>query len=140
MESKCIYDKVITFENLYLAYRQVRLNKRDYNIQQKYEFDLECNLINLQKRLKDPRKYKVKKYNKFKIYEPKMRQVSAPYFEDRIVHQAIHKVIEPKIVSKFIPTTYACIEKRGTHKAVKDLYNSLCSEVLRGGGSFLFKS
>lgn len=140
MKKECIYDKGFSFEYLYLAYRQVRLNKRDYNIQQKYEFDLECNLINLQKRLKDPRKYKVKKYNKFKIYEPKMRQVSAPYFEDRIVHQAIHRIIETGVVSKFIPTTYACIKNRGTHKAVKDLQNSLSSEALRGGGRILFKS
>lgn len=59
------------------------------------------------------------------VHEPKMRQIAAPHFEDRIVHQAIVRVIEPRIVSTFIPTTYACIKGRGTHKAVLDLQQTL---------------
>ena len=134
MKNPCVYDKIISFDNLYSAYRQVRLNKRDYAIQQKYEFNVECNLIKLQNLLKNPQKYKVRRYNKFIIREPKMRQVSAPFFEDRIIHQAIHKVIEPEVVKHFISTTYACLIKKGTHKAVKDLHLSLNSEHIRGGG------
>lgn len=59
------------------------------------------------------------------VHEPKMRQIAAPHFEDRIVHQAIVRVIEPQIVSTLIPTTYACIKGRGTHKAVLDLQQTL---------------
>ena len=52
MTQDCIYNKIISFDNLHSAYRQVKLNKRDYAIQQKYEFNVECNLINLQKDFK----------------------------------------------------------------------------------------
>lgn len=54
-----------------------------------------------------------------------MRQIAAPHFEDRIVHQAIVRIIKPQIVSTFIPSTYACIKGRGTHKAVFDLQQAL---------------
>ncbi len=133
-----MYDKIINFENLYRAYRKVRLLKRHYPSQQKYEFNLETNLCKLHLRLRDPQKYKPKPYRKFTIYEPKMRGISAPHFEDRIVHQAIVRIIEPDIIQTYIPTSYACIKERGTHKAVKDLRSAL--EKLGDKDTFYFKA
>lgn len=120
-----LYKKISSFNNLYKAYRLVRCGKRHKRIQQEYEFNLELNLIKLQKKLKQPANYHPKGYNKFTIYEPKMREIAAPSFEDRIVHRAIFRVIEPMIRKKFIKTTYACIKDRGTHKAVNDLHKSV---------------
>lgn len=120
-----VYQDIISFENLYDAYRRVRLNKRLYKVQQRYEFQLETNLSRLAYRLRSPATYQPRSYHRFTICEPKKRQISAPYFEDRIVHQAIHRYIEPGIVSAFIPTSYACLKERGTHKAVNDLQAAL---------------
>ena len=59
------------------------------------------------------------KYRTFKIYEPKERVIRALPYVDRIVHQwYIHEFIKPYIVPRFINDSYACIEGRGTHKAV----------------------
>lgn len=121
MEDDSLYQKIISFDNLYKAYRRVRLGKRYYLAQQKYEFKLESNLVELGQELKDPGKYKPRPYHRFVVYEPKKRQVSAPHFNDRIVHQAVVFIIEPLIVKHFIENTYACIKGRGTHKAVADV-------------------
>ena len=120
-----MFEKIISFENLYRSYRNVRRLKRYYPAQQKYEFNLETNLCKLQQKLKNPSKYNPRPYRRFAVYEPKKRQISAPHFEDRIVHQAIVRVIGPGIVEKFIPQSYACIENRGTHKAVADIKKAL---------------
>ena len=52
-------------------------------------------------------------YKIFTVYEPKVRTVQAPAFEDRIVHHAICIVIAPLFIHKFIPATFACISERG---------------------------
>lgn len=119
------YSNTISIRNLYLGYRKARLGKRYKTVQQKYEFHLEINLANLHEKLKNPKNYKPKKYRKFTIYEPKMREVAAPSFEDQIVHQALFTTLEPPIRKKFIKHSYACIKNRGTHKAVRDIQKSL---------------
>ena len=121
-----MFDQITSFENLYQAYRLVRRLKRHRVAQQRYELRLEVNLARLQKRLRS-QKYRPRAYRQFMVHEPKMRQIAAPHFEDRIVHQAIVRVIEPQIVPTFIPTTYACIKGRGTHRAVLDLQQALGS-------------
>lgn len=117
-----MYSEIISFENLYRAYRKVRLLKRHYKLQQQYEFNLETNLVKLHQKLENPCVYRPRAYRRFTIHEPKQREIAAPYFEDRIIHQAIYHITEPSIVRAFIPTTYACIKQRGTHKAVEDLH------------------
>lgn len=125
MNHNSLYQTISSFDNLYKAYRLVRCGKRHKRIQQEYEFNLELNLVKLQRKLKNPCRYHPKGYNKFTIYEPKMREIAAPSFEDRIVHRAIFRIIEPMIRENFVPMTYACIKDRGTHKAVEDLQTSV---------------
>lgn len=119
-----MFEQITSFENLHQAYRLVRRLKRHRVAQQRYELHLEMNLARLQDRLR-AQKYRPRAYRHFMVHEPKMRQIAAPHFEDRIVHQAIVRIIEPQIVSTFIPSTYACIKGRGTHKAVLDLQQAL---------------
>lgn len=121
-----MFDQITSFENLHQAYRLVRRLKRFRVAQQRYELHLEVNLARLQDRLRS-QKYRPRAYRHFMVHEPKMRQIAAPHFEDRIVHQAIVRIIEPQIVSTFIPSSYACIKGRGTHKAVLDLQQALGS-------------
>ncbi len=61
-------------------------------------------------------------YREFKVYEPKERIIKSLPYIDRVVHQwYIEEFIKPYIVPRFINTTFACIENRGTHKAVEQL-------------------
>ncbi len=135
-----VYEKIIDIENLFKAYRKVRLCKRYRPVQQRYELNLESNIVRLQRSLVDPYRYLVKSYKKFTIHEPKTRQIAAPDFADRVVHQAIIRIIEPDIVKTFIPTTYACIKKRGTHKAVLELHELLKNKTTVDQSMFFLKT
>lgn len=49
-----------------------------------------------------------------------------PYNPDRIVQHAIMNVLKPILINLFIENSYACVEKRGPHKASKK-----CAEFTR---------
>jgi len=57
-------------------------------------------------------------YRQFMVYEPKQRMISAAPFRDRVVHHAVHDIIEPLIDPSFIYDSYACRRGKGTHRAV----------------------
>lgn len=98
--------------------KQGKTNKKEIIL---FKMDLETNLMNLYRKLKTG-KYKMGKYREFTIYEPKERLIKALPYVDRIVHQwYIEEFIKPFIVPKFISTSFACIETKGTHAAVKKL-------------------
>lgn len=106
--------KITSFKNLLTAYRKTRKRKRYRRKLQKFELNFEDRLIDIQKRLKTGR-YRPKQYHQFLVYEPKLRQVSAPAFIDRVVHHAIINIIEPLFDHQFISNTFACRKKKGTH-------------------------
>ena len=62
--------------------------------------------------------YKFSGYMRFKVYEPKERIVDAPHFRDKIVQIALNNVLKEFFNEIFIYDSYACIDNKGTHKAV----------------------
>ena len=118
---KNCYDKKLKFENLLEAHKRAKKGKGWKREIILYEMDLETNLINLYGRLENEN-YKQGKYREFYIYEPKERLIKSLPYVDRIVHQwYIKEFIKPYIMPRFIKDTYACIDERGTHKAIKTL-------------------
>ena len=114
----CFYDK-LTFDNLLEAHNRAKKNKGNKKEVIKFEMDLESNLINIIRRLKDG-SYKISEYREFKIYEPKERTIKCLPYKDRIVQQwYIHEFIMPYIVPRLVSTCSACILGRGTLYAVR---------------------
>lgn len=105
----------------------------------KFEADLEVNLLCLIDEIKNNR-YEVGDYSKFKIYEPKERIIEALPYRDRVVHQwYVHEFITSNFIPKFITNSYACIEGRGTHKAVKDLQFAMRKAKRKYGSYWILK-
>ena len=103
------------------AHKRARKHKTYKNEVIYFELNLENNITNLLNNLKS-HKYRLGKYYIFKIYEPKERIIKALPYVDRIVHQwYVEEFIKPYIVPRFINKTYACLENRGSHKAVEML-------------------
>jgi len=73
---KNLYPQIYTFENLYTAYRKARRGKRSRVAVAAFEFDMEHNLLELQRELCD-QTYRPGAYHNFIIREPKRRLVSA---------------------------------------------------------------
>lgn len=116
---KNIFYKNLTFEKLLAAHQRAKKHKLYKNEIILFELNLENNLVNLLNNIKN-HNYKLGEYRIFTIYEPKERIIKSLPYIDRIVHQwYVEEFIKPYIVSKFISTSFACLENKGTHKAVE---------------------
>ena len=78
---KNIYDEICTFENLYIAYKNARKNKRFRDEVLDFSTNVEEYLMDISKELREQR-YQVGEYKEFYIYEPKQRLIMALPFRD----------------------------------------------------------
>ncbi len=113
-----LFDKICSFENIYSAYLKARKGKKLKKEVLLFNYNLEANLINLEKELRTG-KYVHGGYKEFVVRDSKRRIIRAPCFKDRIVHHALCNVIEPIFEKTFIFDSYACRKGKGTHRAVK---------------------
>jgi RNA-directed DNA polymerase len=113
-----LYDRVCAFENLMRAGHRTLLEGRRYRGEGAlFKLHYEKHLLQLHKELTS-RSYRHGPYKSFTIYEPKQRTVLAAPLRDRLVHHALHDVVEPLIGRKFIHDNYACRHGKGTHAAI----------------------
>ncbi len=119
-----LYDRVCSFENLWLASRNARKGKRLKPQVVDFEFNLEANLFRLQEELKNER-YAFGGYRQFTIHEPKERIISAAPYSDRVVHHALCNVIEPILDRAMIYDSYACRVNKGSHRAIERAHHFL---------------
>ena len=130
----CFY-KALTFEKFIQAHERARKHKAYKTEIIRFELNLENNLMNLIRNIKN-NQYHTGKYHEFTIYEPKERVIKALPYIDRIVHQwYVEEFIKPNFLPKFISKTYACLEDKGTHKAVENVQNDM-KIMKRNLGSF----
>lgn len=111
-----LYRKIISEENLKLAYQKSRKGKawqrNVKEIDQQQEYYLSELLHILQNK-----EYKTSQYKTKMIYEPKFRTIYIlPYYPDRILQHAIMNVLEPIWDKLFIYDSYACRQGKGQHK------------------------
>lgn len=112
-----LWDQVIAFDNLLLAYRKARKGKRSRDEVACFDLNLESELFSIQRDL-EQRTYRPGTYRLYMIYERKARQISAAPFRDRVVHHALMNVVEPLLDKRFIYDSYACRKEKGVHRAV----------------------
>jgi len=112
-----LYEKIISFENLYWASKSARMGKKSKQSCATFEMNVEDELIALHKEL-HAKNYQPGSYREFTIYERKPRKISAAPYRDRVVHHALCQVIEPIFERAFIHDSYACRPGKGTHRAV----------------------
>jgi len=112
-----IYPKIIAKENLYCSAYMAARGRRYRDAVADFNFRLEDEIDKLHKELV-AKTYRHGRYRLFSIYEPKERNIAAAPFRDRVIHHAVHDIIEPMIDKTFIYHSYACRKGKGTHKAV----------------------
>ena len=112
--------------DLYKAYKDARKNKRGKAYQLKFEFNLEDNLVTLRDELYNGT-YKPLPSTCFIIHDPKMREVFAADFRDRIVHHLFYNYTHVLLERTFIHDSYSCIKGRGTHYGIKRLKHHIRS-------------
>ena len=110
----------ISYENLYRAYLDCRQNKRSKPDALRFEINSEENLRNLFEELLE-RTYHPSSCDCFVSTKPKLREIFASDFKDRIVHHLIVRYLEKIWEPVFIYDSYASRKAKGIHLAAKRL-------------------
>lgn len=61
----------------------------------------------------------------FIIHDPKLRQIVAPCFEDRVLHHAIINLAQARFEQMLMPCVYACRPGKGVHAAARAVQKQL---------------
>ena len=112
-----LYPKIAEPENLRLAFWKAQRGKRHRPDVQAFRADLDLNLDRLRSTLLDE-SLSLGVYHYFTVRDPKVRQICAASFHDRVLHHAVMNVCEPVFERYAITDTYACRPGKGTHRAV----------------------
>lgn len=114
---------LISMENLLQAYKLSSKGKIKYKYKTtKISYQTNKILTKIQQAL-FTHTYKFSSYHNFHLQDTKTREIWVPTFQDKIVQMALTNVITPFLTQLAITDTYACVKGRGTHAAVKTIYN-----------------
>ena len=114
---KRLFDEIVSFQNLLKAAKLAQRGKRFKDSTARFNFQLERELWALHRELAEKR-YAPGRYREFVVHEPKRRIISAAPYRDRVVHHALHNVLEPIFEPTFIYDSYATRKGKGTHAAL----------------------
>ncbi len=107
---------------MFESWREFRKGKRGKSDVQEFERNLEDNLFELHRELKN-KTYRHSNYTSFYITDLKSRHIHKACVKDRIVHHAVYRILYPIFDKSFVYDSYSCRLNKGTHKAVDRLEN-----------------
>jgi len=81
---------------------------------------LEDNIFQLHQEL-TTKTYQHSYYTSFYVQDPKLRHIHKACVRDRVLHQAVFRILYPIFDQGFIFNSYSCRLNKGTHRAVKRL-------------------
>lgn len=121
-----IYPEVYDMENIKIAHANARKGKVHYREIEQVDTNPEKYFKRIHYMLKN-KTFHNSKYKVFNRFDSgKVREIyKLPYFPDRIIHHCIMQVVEPIWIRTLISNTFACIKKRGIHKAVEKIKEDL---------------
>jgi len=122
---------IFSFSNIYRCYLACRRNKRNTINALKFEINAEENVLKLEREL-IAKTYRPSRSILFASRKPKLREIFAADFRDRVVHHILVDYLERIYEPIFIHDSYACRRDKGTHAAVMRLRKFL-RKVSRNG-------
>src|SRR5690606_3118445 len=134
-----LYEQIIDFDNLWAAYLEARKGKRYKPEVMAFTANLEENLLNIHNHLVWGTWRPGEAYE-FELRREKRRHVQAPPFEDRIVHHALVRIVEPLFERRFIHHSYACRKEKGAQRAVKAVQRDIRKMQARSPNPYIVKA
>lgn len=120
-----LFDKIFCEDNLEKAYRDSLKATGKFKAEALvFQRNETVNLSRLQRSLYN-RTYKFDGYDTFNVYEPKERIINAPHYKDKVVQLALNNVLKEIFTPAFISSSFACMDDRGTHKAVEKVQSNM---------------
>lgn len=108
----------ITLDQVYAGYLDCRKRKKSSKSCAEFQMRLIPNIVELHRKLND-HTYTIGKSIAFCVTRPKIREVFAAEFTDRIVHHIVIQRLNPLFEKFFIADTYNCRKGKGTMFGVK---------------------
>ena len=108
----------VLFDELYLSYLRCRRNKRSSINALRFEANAEENLYALAEELAND-VYRPSRSIRFAVDRPKLREIVAADFRDRVVHHYLVERLERIFEPLFIHDSYACRLGKGVHAALQ---------------------
>ncbi|MCP5440707.1 MAG: reverse transcriptase [Chromatiaceae bacterium] len=121
----------VSYAELYRCYVRCRRNKRNTINALKFETRQELALLELMDEL-NSRRYWPGRSVCFVTRKPKLREIFAADFRDRIVHHLVVDHLERHWERVFIHDSYACRKGKGVHRAV-DRLQTFLHQLTRSG-------
>jgi len=112
---------IFSYVNIYDAYLDCRSNKRNTYNALGFEINAGENIVKLEQELKD-RTYHPSPSLLFAAKKPKVREIFAAPFRDRVIHHLLVNELEKIWEPIFIHDSYASRVFKGTHAAKERLY------------------
>ena len=121
---KDLYWLIISPSALFRAWNVFRLDKRNKLDVMNFELNLEKNIFDLYRDLKNGI-YKHGPYKGFWIHDPKLRRIHKSTVRDRVLHHAIFSILNSIFEPTFISNSFSCRIGKGTHKGMKKVADML---------------
>ncbi|MCL2455255.1 MAG: reverse transcriptase/maturase family protein [Micrococcales bacterium] len=127
------FEHMADFDTLLYAHAAARKGKRKTRAVMEFQMDLAANLWQLHEEL-TAGAYKPGPYAHFVVREPKVRQVFAPPYRDRVVQHALcDTVLRPALDPRLVYDNAACRQGKGTHFALDRLAGFMREHFRRHG-------
>jgi len=111
------FNKIIETDNLLKAWQEFRKGKRSKKDVAEFELNLENNLFGLHYRLASGN-WQPDPYEIFFVQDPKLRRIHKATVRDRVLYQAVHRVLYQIFDPGFIYHSFSSRHKKGTHAGV----------------------
>lgn len=119
-----LFDQCFTVDALFEGYERASKGKKKSTSVQAFGDHLGAEIVQLHSEIHEGT-YRPRGFRRFYVYEPKLREISAPHFRDTIVQHAIYNVIYPIFDRTFIHQNYGCRVGKGTHDASNQVQSYL---------------
>lgn len=113
-----LYPRIAAPDNLRAAFYKAARGKQVDAEVRAFRANFDANIAKLEHQLQT-RQLDIGHYRFFTIRDPKVRQICAAAFPERVLHHAVMNVCEPFFEAAHIFDSYACREGKGSHRAVQ---------------------
>jgi len=112
-----LYEEILDRRNFLVAFHRASRGKQFRVEVRQFQSDFPGWIVEIPKRLASGG-FSFGRFKQFIIRDPKERIITAPCFEERVVHHAIMNVCEPALDRWLIDDTFACRVGRGREAAI----------------------
>lgn len=112
-----LFERIPEQENLRLAFQKAARGRRGQEVVRDFASRLDQRIAAMSVAIRDGT-LPVGRFQQFLIHDPKQRVITAPCFEERVLHHAIMNVCEPLMDRWLIDDTFACRTGKGREAAI----------------------